>query len=339
MTRGARLGMGSKGISEAGRARVNEIQRARLVAAMVQVSSDRGLAGATIARVVARAGVSRRTFYELFEDRGECFLAGFDGSVAQASRYVLDSYDPKAGWAERLRTALAGLLSFLTYERGAAQLLIVGSLGAGPRALERRRRVLAQIIVFVDEGRTLTKAGSELPPLTAEGVVGGALSVIHARMVEVPPARARSRQLADLLNPLMSMIVLPYLGPVAARKELSRCGHGPRPLSRRRAGGDLLADLEMRLTYRTVRVLMAVAAQPGSSNRAIGEAGGMIDQGQTSKLLSRLERLGLIRNNGIEPGKGGPNVWVLTEKGAQVEQVMRGNTEGQPITTSTRSRR
>ncbi|MFI4977402.1 MAG: TetR/AcrR family transcriptional regulator [Solirubrobacterales bacterium] len=114
---------------------VSEIQRARILAAMVDVVAERGASNVTVAHVVARSGVSRRTFYELFEDREECFLAAFDDAMARASRYVLDSYDPKASWAERIRTSLTGLLSFLDVERGAGRLLVVGSLGAGASAL------------------------------------------------------------------------------------------------------------------------------------------------------------------------------------------------------------
>ena len=61
-------------------------------------------------------------------------------------RPALDVYDPKARWAERIRTSLTGLFSFGDVKRGAGRLLIVGSLGAGAVALERRERVLAQRI-------------------------------------------------------------------------------------------------------------------------------------------------------------------------------------------------
>jgi AcrR family transcriptional regulator len=320
---GVRLGIGKNGVSAAGRAHVNEIQRTRLVAAMAEVGATHGLADATVARVVKRAGVSRRTFYELFLDREDCFLAAFDEGIAQASRFVLDTYDPQASWAERLRTALTSSLSFLDVKRGVGELLIVGSLGAGPRAYDRRRRVLAQMIAFVDEARTLARAGAQLPPLTAEGVVGGALSVVHARMVSSP------ERLVDLVGPLMSTIVLPYLGPAAARKELARPAPELRPSARGELDGDPLRDLEMRLTYRTVRVLMSVAALGGRgsypSNRQIGDAAGITDQGQTSKLLGRLERLGLIHNAGLAPGKGAPNAWTLTERGVRVERLMRAD--------------
>jgi AcrR family transcriptional regulator len=291
-----------------------DIQRSRLLAAMTEVCAEHGAGNATVARVVERAGVSRRTFYELFNDREECFLAAFEDGLARASRYVLHAYDPTARWADRVRTSLFAALSFLDAERGVGQLLIVGSLGAGAEALERRRYVLAQITDVIDEARTEEKVGSGLPSLTAEGVLGGVLSVIHARLLDT-----RSVRLVELTGPLMSMIVMPYLGLDAARRELKR--PMPKPAATPvRADGDPLRGLGMRLTYRTVCVLTAVAATPGSSNREIGVAAGISDQGQTSKLLGRLERLGLVNNAGLAPGKGTPNAWVLTEKGTRVER-------------------
>jgi AcrR family transcriptional regulator len=295
---------------------VVEIQRARMLTAMTEVACERGPANVTVAHVVERAGISRRTFYELFEDREECLLAALEDAIARASRYVLDGYDSGARWAERIRMALAGLLSFVEEERGAGWLLIVGSLGAGSSALERRRCVLAQMIAVIDEGRTEAKAGQDLPSLTAEGVVGAVFSVIHGRMVEGDHGR-----LVELLNPLMGMVVMPYLGPAAARRELQKPvpESTPQPV---RVSGDPLRGLPMRITYRTVRVLMALAENPGSSNRQLGEVAGIGDQGQISKLLGRLDRLGLVENRGPGHQSGERNVWTLTPKGQEIQQAV-----------------
>ncbi len=307
--------------------RMREIQRARILAAMIEVSVERGAGGASVAHVVERAGVSRRTFYELFEDSEDCFLAAFEVGVGRASRYVLDGYDARAPWAERIGSALAGLLSFLDAERDLGQLLIVGSMGAGAKALERRRQLLAQMGSFVDEGRAQSKAGAELPPLAAEGIVGGVLSVLHSRLLEPDAASpVPERGLLELAAPLTSMIVLPYLGPAAARKELAR--PVPKPPHVNRAERNPLGELDMRLTYRTVRVLMAIAAQPGSSNRVVADAAEVTDQGQMSKLLARLSDVGLIENTGGGAARGEPNAWTLTGKGWQVQGAITEQTPG-----------
>jgi AcrR family transcriptional regulator len=312
---------------------VIEIQRARLLAAMVEVSGERGAANVTVAHVVERAGVSRRTFYELFRDRDGCFLAAFEDAIERAERCALDAYDPSARWAVRIASALQALLSFLDAEPGIGHLLIVDSLGAGAGALARRRGVLAQIVAVVDEGRAQTSSGAKLPPLTAEGVVGGALSVLHARLLaRASPAggdpgagEPAPGSLVELTGPLMGMIVLPYLGQAAARRQLAR--PVPRaPAGVQRAEGNPLGQLEMRLTYRTVRVLAAIAELGGQgihpSNREIGVAAEVPDQGQMSKLLARLSKLGLVENSGIGQARGAPNAWVLTGKGVEVERAI-----------------
>jgi len=139
-----------------------------------------------------------------------------------------------------------------------------------------------------------------------------------ARLVagDAPPLR-------KLTGPLMGMMVLPYLGPAAAQKE-NAAPIPPRQPRERAASKDPLRDLQMRLTYRTVRVLLAIAESSGSSNREVGAAAGIDDQGQISKLLSRLERLGLIENAGAGQVRGAPNAWTLTERGVEVERLVAG---------------
>jgi AcrR family transcriptional regulator len=323
-----------------GRGQVTDIQRARMIVAMIDVVSERGRASATVAHVVARSGVSRRTFYEVFDDFEDCFLAALDQSLAEASRYVLDVYDPAEKWQTRIRSALAGMLEFLDDEPAMGRLCVVETLGAGPRVHERRLAVLDVVIAAVDEGREQSRSAKALPPLTSEGVLGGVLSVLHARLIPhaqstraEPRAKAARRAksgeriverpefLLELTGALMAMVVLPYLGSTAAAKEAARST--PRRKSPRSgAGGDPLRDLEMRLTYRTVRVLLAIAANPGGSNRQVGAAAGIDDQGQISKLLARLEKLELVLNNGVGQVRGAPNAWLLTKKGAEVERLV-----------------
>jgi AcrR family transcriptional regulator len=304
--------VGEHAARELSRDRVIEIQRARLLGAMIDVCAEHGVADVTVAHIVERAGVSRRTFYEIYADREECFLEALEESIARASRYVLDGYDETAKWLERMRGVLVALLVFLDAEHAAGRLLIVESLAGGDRALARRRTVIEQMIAFVDEANTDVKSAQRTPVLTAEGVVGGGLSILHSRLLE-----DTRDSFLELAGPLASMIVLPYLGAAAARKELAR--PVPKvPMSIPRGKRDPLSQLDMRLTYRTVRVLLAVAAEPGDSNRGVAARAGIGDQGQISKLLARLEKLGLVLNKSTAPGTGAPNAWVLTKQGEEV---------------------
>jgi AcrR family transcriptional regulator len=303
------------------RERVVDIQRARLLAAMGQVACERGAGNVTVAHVVERAGVSRRTFYEIFADSEDCLLAALQDALARASGCVLEAWGSPGGWRERVRRGLAGLLCLFDEEPVLARLLVVESLSAGHVVLERRSRVLAGLTGALQEGRGERGTLVDVSRLTAEGVLGGVLAVLHARITDGGGEQGR---LAELAGPLMSMIVLPYRGAAAARRELDR----PLPAALagpiRRSGEPLRSNpfkgAGMRLTYRTARVLAAVAGHPHASNRLVGERAGMSDQGQISKLLARLERIGLIANTVFGPGRGAPNAWVLTELGVQMAQ-------------------
>lgn len=321
-TQGAQGTQGAhgKGVRSGGetlpRERVSEVQRARMLLAARQVVAGEGYARMSVERVVAKAGVSRKTFYDVFENREDCFIDAFDDAIAHAERVVREPYEAERGWREKIRAGLAALLGLLEDEPELRTVCVVEALGAGPRVLEHRTRVVAALIAAVDEGRD--EAKKEAPPLAAEGVVGAVLAVIHARALQNAP-------LSDLLGPLMGTIVLPYLGPAAANRELAR----PTPKRSRSPAlraGDALEGLDMRLTYRTLRALSTIAQAPGASNRRVAEEAGVADQGQVSKLLMRLATLGLIENEGEGHAKGAPNAWRLTERGQEVESAIRIDT-------------
>jgi DNA-binding MarR family transcriptional regulator len=83
----------------------------------------------------------------------------------------------------------------------------------------------------------------------------------------------------------------------------------------------------VRGTYRTARVLSAIAANPGASNRAVAAGAGIVDEGQASKLLKRLAGLGLIENTTRHPKSGEANAWRLTARGVEVERALRAKSE------------
>jgi AcrR family transcriptional regulator len=307
----------------ASRDEVGEVQRARIVAGAIEAMAEGSYGGLTVTRVIARAKISRRTFYELFEDREDCFMAAFEEALARVQAPVVGAYG-KGGrsWRDRIGAALDALLWFFDEQPAFARLLIVDALAAGPAVLERRARVLGVLVRAVDRGRKESKGGRDPGPLVAEGVVGAVFAVLHTRLQETPAAGRR--RLSALAGPLMGMIVLPYLGAAAANRERAR--PAPKrdrvPAGRRRLEANPLRGLNMRLTYRTLRVLRAVAERPGASNRGIADGAGIVDQGQTSKLLARLQGLGLIENAGGGQATGEPNAWTLTARGGEVAEAI-----------------
>ncbi len=310
----------SEGVARQG-GHVVEMQRRRLLLAFTDIVARHGLEGAGVGPVCRQAGVSRRTFYDLFSDREDCFLASFDDAVERISRSVIPAYSCDKRWRVRLRAALAVILECFEEEPALVHVCLVEPPKAGPVMLIRRRGVLDALTAAVDEGRLEAKDGDAAAPITAEGIVGGAISVIHARVLEHD-----SRPLIELLNPLMSMIVHPYLGSVAAKRELEH--PAPRSTAQREAlspnrhAQDPFKDLPLRITFRTARVLTTIACHPGASNREIMSSASVTDQGQMSKLLKRLESYGLLVNQGAGQLKGESNAWRLTERGEAVHAAI-----------------
>jgi AcrR family transcriptional regulator len=312
-----------------GREHVVEIQRARIVAAMTELVREHGVPNVTVAHVVARSGVSRRTFYEQFEDRGGCLLAAFEHGIDLAAAAVLPAYRSAgaagAAWEEQIRGSLQTLLELLDAQPTLGGLCVVDVLAGERRVLERRAQVVDVLIGAVHRGGTAAPGARRPPRIVAEGAVGAVLAVIHARLCAPNP-----RPLTPLLNQLMEMLVLPYRGPEVAARELER----PLPRARRSPArqADPLSNLDMRLTYRTVRVLLAISDLGGRdsdpSSREVSDAAGVSDQGQMSKLLWRLADLGLIANGSPTHGRGEPNAWTLTPRGREVEQAIRAQTAG-----------
>ena len=308
------------------RVKVEEIQRSRVLAAAAVVIDELGYEQSSVAGITARARVSRRTFYELFGNREECLVALLEDAVERVEEELAAAGLGGLVWRERVRGGLWVILSFLEREPVLARICVVQALHGGPRALERRERILERLAAVLDEGRLEGTRAGECTLVTAEGLVGGALGVVYARL-----RGGDRRPLTGLLDELMGMIALQYLGPRAARREQQRPMPAPpreTPHPRWGVGAqaerDPLEEVPMRLTYRTARVLQCIAELggrgSGPSNRMVAEHAGITDPGQISKLLRRLEGLGLTVNTGGERLSGEPKAWKLTSLGGEVAQ-------------------
>jgi AcrR family transcriptional regulator len=313
-----------RGASTSPRVQVAEMQRTRLLAAAVASIAELGYGGASVAHITSRARVSRRTFYDLFASREECLLAVLRDTVERICGEIAAENLTGLEWRDRVRGGLLRILSFFDREPVLARVCVVQALQGGPRVLRWREEILGELAEVLDQGRGESSRARECTGLTAEGLVGAAFAIVYARL----SSRKHREPLRNLLGELMSLIVLPYQGPAAARSEQQR-SLPPVPRAKRaaRESGqstgvehDPLRDVPMRLTYRTALVLEGIAEHPGASNRVVGESAGILDQGQVSKLLTRLQRLGLTANTGEGHTKGEPNAWSLTALGEQVSQ-------------------
>ncbi len=151
-------------------------QRGRLLDAIAEVVAVKGYGATSVADVIGRAGVSRKTFYEHFRDKEACFLAAYDTGV-EVLMATMRAGDPIRAYLETLSAEPAFARTFLI-EIGAA----------GPRAIERRQQVHEAFAATISDGpEALAVVGALNEVVTREVAAGrtGRLPQLHAFLNDV----------------------------------------------------------------------------------------------------------------------------------------------------------
>ncbi len=196
---------------------VSAVQRERLLAAMLRATAELGYRELSVQDVLDRAGVSRPTFYEHFENKEDCFLAALDVAAARLRERLETAGEEGGTWRERLRLSLAELLRFVNEEPDTAMTLIVDARAACPPALLRRDELLDHFSSCLDT-RVRSESLTEEPPsaIAAAGIVGGIEALLYSRI-----NRGETEGIESLLPSLMYFAVLPYEGHEVASEELA----------------------------------------------------------------------------------------------------------------------
>ncbi len=178
-------------------------QRGRMLRAMAEAVAEKGYANTAVADVVARAGVSRKTFYEHFANKEACFLAAYDACVdalygAVAERAGDDGERPLAEQVERL---MAVYLDMLAADPEVAIAYLVAVYAAGPEALGRRREVLARFAELFATLHVRTGA-APLPGLRYEALAGAISTIVTVRV-----ATGEIAELPNLRDELVALVL------------------------------------------------------------------------------------------------------------------------------------
>jgi AcrR family transcriptional regulator len=178
---------------------------ARLMEGLAAAITEKGYAATTIADVVSRAHVSKRTFYEHFSDKEACLLALYAASNDLLLRVIADAADSGLPWKRRVEAAAHAYLSHLAAEPALTRTLLVEIQAAGPRALELRReeqqRVAELLRWLVDQGRHEVPELRPLSEAMATAVVGGINELILAAV-----ERGKAKRLGELTGTVTELI-------------------------------------------------------------------------------------------------------------------------------------
>ena len=193
-------------------------QRERILAAVLSAGAERGYAEMSVEAITARAGVSRRTFYEHFKNKEDAFVAAYDAVVHQAAAQVRRAYLNETTALERLRAGITAFLQFLAADPQAARTGIVEVLAAGPRAIARRNAAVALFAEIIEDNLQHLVPSCRQPGLTAQIIVGGILEVVLQHVLA-----GRTSDLPGLADDLLTSVLMLDIDP----QQLSPSGQPP----------------------------------------------------------------------------------------------------------------
>ena len=191
--------------------------RERILVGMAEIVAKRGYHGATIEHIVKRAGVSRATFYEYFDNREDCLLAGFDEAAVELQRRMETAAAEADEWPDQVRAGLAAFLEYAVANPALARTCIVESVTVGPVAMERYERALRTFVPLFRIGRKVGEANGELPDELEDLIIGGLVWMVHRRLL-----RNEIDEIRALLPTMMEFALVPYMGEQRVADAIAR---------------------------------------------------------------------------------------------------------------------
>ncbi len=185
-------------------------QRTRLYGAMIESVAKRGYAATTVAHVIGLAGVSRRAFYEHFQNKEDCFLRTFNIVVARSRKRALEAWGSERGWDNRLHAAYKAFLQEVVEEPKGAHLVLVDSLGIGVRSRERLHLAGYAYERLLAEAFRTSADPVPLPRIASRAIVGGARHIVFRRVREerLPELRTLADELLDWVEAYRTPMLL-----------------------------------------------------------------------------------------------------------------------------------
>lgn len=148
---------------------------------MIELCAEHGYLNFSVAEVAANAGVSSKTFYQLFSDKEDCLLAAYQLSAQN----LLSDMQPVADvgeWAGAARTVLGQLLDALQGNPTAGRLLLVEALAAGGRVRHERQRVLGLFEQRAQQFLDSTHPDADMLDLPAAALIGAVRGLVSRQL-------------------------------------------------------------------------------------------------------------------------------------------------------------
>jgi AcrR family transcriptional regulator len=179
---------------------------------LVEEVAGKGYGAVTVADIVKRAGIARKTFYETFDSKEDCFLAAQRFAMSAALDQVVEAAGEFGNWPDRIKAGLTAFLRYVVEEPAFARTCMVEALTAGPEAVRCYEESLQVFVSLFRLGRDASSRGEQLPETMEEAIVGGVFWIVHQRLV-----LGQVEGMENLLPELVEFALTPYLGAETAR--------------------------------------------------------------------------------------------------------------------------
>jgi AcrR family transcriptional regulator len=289
-----------------GRAYGQPTQRDRLVAAMGELTVELGLSSVGVHHICQRAGISRRTFYELYADREACSLDAIGEAQGRLVAHVTAAV-AQAGpeWEDRVVAATRTLMAALCADPILGHLCVIAPPAAGPDALALRRAAIDEISRLLGPPPPTDVPGD----LVLAAALGGVWELLRHHLSD---GVAEQQVTTVAINALLA----PFVGRRRAATRAQSPGDAGTFVTRWTPEADSNGLLVTELTRLT---LVYLDAHPGACNVAIARAVDVRHESQMSRHLARLQRAGIVERR----REGRSNAWQLTARGRDAARSVR----------------
>jgi AcrR family transcriptional regulator len=188
-------------------------QRERLLAALASCVAEHGYNATTISQITSAASVSRRTFYEHFAGKEECFLAAYEALDSYLATVMEEAVQGEEEWADQVAAAFRALIGFLASRPNFARLYLVEVAVVGEGMAAARETTAKRFIALLEPGRKLR----DVDPGIEEGLVGGIVTLLGRRVLN-----GEAAELDRFAAGVTEFVLAPYLGVDEARRAIAR---------------------------------------------------------------------------------------------------------------------
>lgn len=180
-----------------------EDERACVLRSALELAALEGYGNLTPMRIADEAGVSIDTFFDLFDDMEECFLAAIEQLGEDVRKTVSDPGLASAEWPAAVRRSLDRMMRYFAARPAYAQTIATGVFAMGQRAVD----LVAQLAGEVATSLTAGAPGAPLTGLAYEGIEGAIWHTIYSQTTE-----GGTGALPELSDHLAYVVLTPFLG-------------------------------------------------------------------------------------------------------------------------------